>query len=74
MYNYLLKIPNISYQHCVMRIKKTLEKIGEKDFEISLEEKIVKISTKSLEGVKEKLSEIDHPVSEAKKLWFHKKG
>jgi len=68
MYNYLLKIPNISYQHCVMRIKKTLEEIGEKDFEISLEEKIVKISTKSLEGVKEKLSEIDYPVSEAKKL------
>jgi len=51
-----------------MRIKKTLEEIGEKDFEISLEEKIVKISTKSLEGVKEKLSEIDYPVSEAKKL------
>ncbi|MCD6105108.1 MAG: heavy-metal-associated domain-containing protein [Thermosipho sp. (in: Bacteria)] len=68
MYNYLLKIPNISYQHCVMRIKKALEEIGEKDFEISLEEKIVKISTKSLEGVKEKLSEIDYPISEAKKL------
>ena len=74
MYNYLLKIPNISYQHCVMRNKKALEEIGEKDFEISLEEKIVKISTKSLEGVKEKLSEIDYPISEAKKLWFYKKG
>lgn len=68
MYNYLLKIPNISCQHCVMKIKKALEEIGEKDFEISLEEKIVKISTKNLEGVKEKLSEIDYPISEAKKL------
>lgn len=56
MNNYLLKIPNISCNHCVMRIKKALEEIGEKEFEISLE------------NVKEKLSEIDYHAKEVKKI------
>lgn len=68
MDKFLLKIPNISCKHCVMRIKNALEELGEKDFEINLEEKTVKISTKNLEGIKEKLSEIDYPVTEVKNL------
>jgi copper chaperone CopZ len=68
MSKFLLKIPNISCKHCVMRIKNALEELGEKDFEISLEEKTVEISTKNLEGIKEKLLEIDYPVAEVKNL------
>ena len=68
MNNYLLKIPNISCNHCVMRIKKALKEIGEKEFEISLEEKTLKITTSNLENVKEKLSEIDYHAKEVKKI------
>jgi len=68
MGKYVLKVPDMSCNHCVMRIRNALEELGEKDFEINLDEKSVVISTENLEVVKEKLSDIDYPVTEVKKI------
>ncbi|MBT1247692.1 MULTISPECIES: heavy-metal-associated domain-containing protein [unclassified Thermosipho (in: thermotogales)] len=68
MRKYILNVPNMSCEHCVMRISKALEEISEENFKINLEEKIVEIETNNLEKVKEKLSEIDYPISEVKEL------
>ncbi|ABR30549.1 copper resistance protein CopZ [Thermosipho melanesiensis] len=68
MEKFELKVPNMSCHHCVMRITKALEELGEKNFKVKLEEKTVIIETSNLEKVKEKLSEIDYPVSEINKI------
>ncbi|MDK2885952.1 MAG: copper chaperone [Thermosipho sp. (in: thermotogales)] len=68
MGKYVLKVPDMSCNHCVMRIRNALEELGEKDFEINLDEKSVVISTENLEVVKEKLSDIDYPVTEVKEI------
>ena len=68
MGKYILKVPDMSCNHCVMRIKNALEELEENNFEIKLEDKIVIIETENLEQVKSKLSEIDYPVSEVNSL------
>ncbi|HCI28579.1 MAG TPA: copper chaperone, partial [Fervidobacterium sp.] len=42
---------------------KALEEIGEKDFEVSVEEKKVTINTDNIDKVIKKLEEIDYPVA-----------
>ncbi|MEN3043520.1 MAG: heavy-metal-associated domain-containing protein [Fervidobacterium sp.] len=64
MARYLLKVPDISCNHCKMRISKALEEIGEKNFEIRVSEKEVIIETNNIEKVVEKLEEIDYPVEQ----------
>ncbi|ABS61193.1 MULTISPECIES: heavy-metal-associated domain-containing protein [Fervidobacterium] len=65
MARYLLKVPDISCNHCKMRIQKALEEIGEKDFEVKVAEKEVIIDTENIEKVVKKLEEIDYPVEQA---------
>lgn len=64
MTKYLLKVPDISCNHCKMRILKALEEIGEKNFEIRVSEKEVIIETNNIEKVVKKLEEIDYPVEQ----------
>ncbi|MCX7654436.1 MAG: heavy-metal-associated domain-containing protein [Fervidobacterium sp.] len=64
MTKYLLKVPDISCNHCKMRISKALEEIGEKNFEIRVSEKEVIIETNNIEKVVKKLEEIDYPVEQ----------
>lgn len=65
MARYLLKVPDISCNHCKMRISKALEEIGEKDFEVRVAQKEVIIDTDNIEKVVQKLEEIDYPVESA---------
>ncbi|MEJ5258172.1 MAG: heavy-metal-associated domain-containing protein [Fervidobacterium sp.] len=65
MARYLLKVPDISCNHCKMRISKALEEIGEKDFEVRVAQKEVIIDTDNIERVVQKLEEIDYPVESA---------
>lgn len=65
MAKYLLKVPDISCNHCKMRISKALEEIGEKKFEVKVQEKEVIIETENIENVIKKLEEIDYPVEQA---------
>lgn len=65
MAKYLLKVPDISCNHCKMRISKALEEIGEKNFEVKVQEKEVIIETENIENVIKKLEEIDYPVEQA---------
>lgn len=65
MATYLLKAPDISCNHCKMRISKALEEIGEKNFEVKVQEKEVIIETENIENVIKKLEEIDYHVEQA---------
>ncbi len=65
MAQYLLKVPDISCNHCKMRISKALEEIGEKDFEVRVAQKEIVIETNDIEKVVKKLEEIDYPVESA---------
>ncbi|WP_126993040.1 heavy-metal-associated domain-containing protein [Thermosipho globiformans] len=68
MGKFILKVPDMSCKHCVMRITKALEELGEKKFEVKLESKTVEIETENLENVKAKLSEIDYPIESVESL------
>lgn len=59
---YVLNVPDISCNHCKMRISKALEELGVKNYEVSVEEKKVVVETENLESVLKKLEEIDYPV------------
>ncbi|MGB9613977.1 MAG: heavy-metal-associated domain-containing protein [Fervidobacterium sp.] len=65
MARYLLKVPDISCNHCKMRIIKALEEIGETDFEVRVAQKEVIIDTENIERVVKKLEEIDYPIEQA---------
>ncbi len=65
MARYLLKVPDISCNHCKMRIQKALEEIGEKDFEVKVAEKEVIVETENIEKVVKKLEEIGYPIEQA---------
>lgn len=58
---YVLNVPDMSCNHCVMRITKALEELGVKDFEVKLENKKVYLSTDELDRVLGKLEEIGYP-------------
>jgi len=65
MAQYLLKVPDISCNHCKMRISKAFEEIGETNFEIRVAQKEIVIETDNIERVVQKLEEIDYPVESA---------
>ncbi|MCS7232855.1 MAG: heavy-metal-associated domain-containing protein [Synergistetes bacterium] len=60
---YILKVPNISCDHCKKRIAKALEELGLKDFNISVEEKKIELNTENIEPILKKLSDIGYPAS-----------
>ncbi|MDI3472816.1 MAG: copper chaperone [Thermotogaceae bacterium] len=60
---YVLNVPDMSCNHCVMRITKALEELGVKDFEVKLENKKVYLSTDELDRVLGKLEEIGYPAT-----------
>lgn len=64
MPKYVLRVPNISCHHCGMRISKSLEEIGEKNFEVNVAEKQITIETDQIDRVLDRLQEIDYPVVE----------
>lgn len=64
MAKYLLKIPGIMCNHCKLRISRALEELGERKFEVSIEDKEVIIETENLDQVKRKLDEIGYMVEE----------
>jgi len=65
MAQYLLKVPEISCNHCKMRISKALEETGETNFEIRFAQKEIVIETDNIERVAQRLEEIDYLVESA---------
>jgi len=61
--NYVLSVPDMSCNHCVMRISKALEELGIKDFNVKLDEKKVYLSTDNIQKVLKKLEEINYPAT-----------
>jgi len=65
---YLLKIPDISCNHCKMRISRRLEELGVKNYEIDLSKKSVLLEAKDVQKVIDELAKIDYPVKEFHEL------
>ena len=61
--NYVLSVPNMSCNHCVMRIMKALKKIGLEDFKVKLEDKKVYLTTGDIQKVLKELEKIDYPAT-----------
>ncbi len=68
MKEYLLTVPDMSCNHCKMRISNALKELGIEEFSVDLNSKTVRVKTAELEKVKAKLSDIDYPVAEVKEL------
>jgi len=58
-----VKIPDMSCNHCVMRISKALKDRGIETFHIDLEKKEVRVNTTQLQVVLQILEEIEYPGS-----------
>lgn len=56
MKKYTLHTPDMSCQHCVMRITKILSESGYKNFKVILDSKTVEIETDQIEKVLESLN------------------
>jgi copper chaperone len=56
MKKYTLHTPDMSCQHCVMRITKILNEGGYKNFKVILDSKTVEIETDQIEKVLESLN------------------
>jgi copper chaperone CopZ len=56
MKKYTLHTPDMSCQHCVMRITKILNEAGYKNFKVILDSKTVEIETDQIEKVLESLN------------------
>ncbi len=65
---YELYVPNISCNHCKMRITKALQEIGLSDFEISVEDKRIVLEAVDIKPILEKLEEIDYPVESYREI------
>ncbi|WP_041083607.1 heavy-metal-associated domain-containing protein [Thermotoga profunda] len=65
---YLLHVPDISCNHCKMRISKRLEEIGVKDYQIDVVNKTVVVGTENIEKIIDELAKIDYPVERYEKL------
>ncbi|MGJ8455100.1 heavy-metal-associated domain-containing protein [Pseudothermotoga sp. U03pept] len=61
---YLLQVPDISCNHCKMRISRKLEEMGIKNYEIDLSKKTVLLETEDVQKVIDELAKIDYPVKE----------
>lgn len=59
---YLLYIPEISCNHCKMRISKKLEELGVNSYQVNVETKTVFVETDQVQKVADELSKIDYPV------------
>lgn len=64
MAKYLLKIPGIMCNHCKLRISRALEELGERKFEVSVDNKEVVIETENLDKIMRKLDEIGYKIEE----------
>ncbi|HPE67869.1 MAG TPA: heavy metal translocating P-type ATPase [Thermotogota bacterium] len=58
---YALLVPDMSCNHCKLRISKALSELGVNDFSVSLEEKKLTVRTDNLETVLHKLASMDYP-------------
>lgn len=58
---FVLDVPDISCQHCRMRISKALDEIGVKSYHISVEEKKVELEFYDIDTVLRKLDDIGYP-------------
>lgn len=56
MKKYTLHTPDMSCQHCVMRITKILDEAGYKNFKVILDSKTIEIETDTIEKVLESLN------------------
>ena len=63
MKKYTLKTPDMSCQHCVMRITKILNESGYHNFKVLLDSKTIEIETDSIERALEYLKEGGYPSS-----------
>ncbi|HCZ06402.1 MAG: copper chaperone [Thermotogota bacterium] len=68
MKEYVLSVPDMSCNHCKMRISNALKELGVEDFSVDLDSKTVRVKTEDLEKIKAKLAEIDYPVAEVKEV------
>ena len=65
---YIFKVPDMSCEHCKMAIKKQLQKLKIKNFEILLEEKLVKADVDDPNLIVEALDEIGYSVEDYKSV------
>lgn len=56
MKKYILHTPDMSCQHCVMRITKILNEDGHKNFQVKLDSKTVEIETDKIDQVLQSLN------------------
>ncbi|AEH51944.1 heavy-metal-associated domain-containing protein [Pseudothermotoga thermarum] len=63
---YVLFVPDMSCNHCKMRISKLLEKEGVKDYEIDLTSKTVTLKADDINKICEELAKIGYPVKACK--------
>ncbi|MEJ5229732.1 MAG: heavy-metal-associated domain-containing protein [Pseudothermotoga sp.] len=61
---YLLNVPDISCNHCKMRISRKLEELGVKSYEIDVSKKTISLETENIQKVIDELAKIDYPVKE----------
>lgn len=61
MKKYVLQTPDMSCQHCVMRITKILSEAGYKNFKVNLDSKTIELETENIEKVLKNLNEGGYP-------------
>ncbi len=59
---YQLYVPNISCNHCKMRISKKLDQIGVKEYQVDVPNRTVFVKTDDLKIITDALEEIGYPV------------
>ncbi len=67
---YLLNVPDISCNHCKMRISEKLQQIGLKEYEIDLSKKTVVVETEDIQKVIDELAKIGYPVERFEKYSY----
>ncbi|HOP50960.1 MAG TPA: heavy-metal-associated domain-containing protein [Ignavibacteriales bacterium] len=69
---YQLEIPNMSCNHCVMKIKKIFEKYSVEVTDVNLSDKFIIIEDKSelkeIDKIKEDLADLDYFVENIRKI------
>ncbi len=57
---YILSVPNMSCDHCKMRIENELKKIGVNEYDVSLEKKEIRLKTDEIDVVIKRLNSIGY--------------
>lgn len=65
---YSLYVPDISCNHCKMRISKKLEEIGVKSYQVDVVSKTVMLETNEIEKIMQELSKIGYAVEHVEEL------